>query len=153
MTTHTIIYLLIISAGIGAIIAFVINSLNDYLLKKRLSVIHPDTMISIDVFKIMNPIESMKIGIYSIFFMSFISVLTFLILWMMPFFQAVAGGNVFVGAAIYSFAIYLVMMLVFLPLVHRGFFGVLYNPQTPYWSFALLVLYAILLGLLVPFVM
>jgi hypothetical protein len=145
-------YLLIAAAGVGFLATLIINAVNDWLLKKRWSVIHPDTMISIDVFKIMNPIESMKKGLYSLFVGGWIGTFVFLLLWITPFYQGFAGGSVWIGAAVYCFAIYIVMMLIFLPLVHRGFFGVLYHPRTPYWSFALIALYAVLLGLLVPLV-
>ena len=143
-------YLLVVSAGIGFIIAFLINNLNDWLLKKRWSVVHPDTMISIDIFNTQNPVEAMKQGMYMLFMGSWVSTLVFMILWTLPFFQSFAAGSIIVAAGTYSFAIYVVMMLVFLPIVHRGFFGVLYHPRVPYWSFALLILYAVLLAILVP---
>jgi hypothetical protein len=145
-------YLLLASAGVGFIIALLLNSLNDYLLKKRISVVHPDTMISIDIFKTMNPVEAMKQGMYMLFLMSWVSVLGFIVFWSIPFFQEVSNYSLWIGAFLYSFLIYVGMMLVFLPLVHRGFFGVLYHPKTPYWSAALLAIYAVLLALLAPYV-
>lgn len=143
-------YLLVVSAGIGFLIVMIINNLNDWLLKKRWSVIHPDTMISVDVFKTMNPVEAMKQGMYMLFLGGWLGTLVFMILWSLPFFQSFSAGNIWVAAGFYSFAIYIVMMLLFLPVVHRGFFGVLYHPRVPYWSFILLALYAVLLALIVP---
>jgi hypothetical protein len=149
----SIAYLLLTAAGIGFLSTFIINYINDYLLKRRWSVIHPDTMISIDIFKIMNPIEAMKQGMYSLFLGGWVGTLVFMLLWLTPFYQEFTGGNIWIGAAVYCFAIFIVMMLAFLPVVHRGFFGVLYHQRTPYWSFALLALYAVLLALLVPLVL
>jgi hypothetical protein len=143
-------YLLVASAGAGFLITLIINSLNDWLLKKRWSVIHPDTMISVDIFKTMNPVQAMKEGMYMIFLGGWVGTLLFIILWTMPFMQLFSGGNIWIAAGVYSFAIYVVMMLVFLPIVHRGLFGVLYHPRVPYWSFVLLAIFAILLALIVP---
>lgn len=143
-------YLLVVSAGIGFLITFIINNVNDWLLKKKWSVIHPDTMISMDIFRTMNPVEAMKQGIYMLFLGGWVSTLLFMVLWSLPFFQAFAGGSIWVATGTFAFAIYLVMMAAFLPIVHKGFFGVLYHPRVPYWSFALLALYAVLLAILVP---
>jgi hypothetical protein len=148
-----LLYLTVAAAGAGFIATFIINVVNDYLLKKRLSVIHPDTMISVDVFKIMHPIDSMKIGMYSLFLGGWFGTLAFMLLWLTPFYQMLVNSNIWVAAALYAFGVYIFMMLAFLPVVRRGFFGVLYHPKVPYWSFALLVLYAVLLALLVPIVL
>lgn len=153
MTIDGFAYLVILAAGVGFLITLIINVLNDWLLKKRLSVVHPDTMISIDFLKVTNPVQAMKDGLYSIFLAGWFSVIVFMLLWLTPFLQTLANGNIWVAAFIYSFAIYLFMMLVVMPIAGRGAFGVLYNPQTPYWSFGLLLLYAVLLALIVPIVL
>jgi hypothetical protein len=146
-------YLAITAAGVGFLITLIINVMNDLLLKKRLSVVHPDTMISVDFLKIMNTIQAMKDGMYSLLLAGWVSVFIFMLLWLTPMFQLFANSNIWVAACIYSFCIYIFMMLILMPLAKRGLFGVLYNPQTPYWSFFLLLVYAVLLALFVPVVL
>lgn len=147
---NTVFYLLFVSAGIGFIITIIIDAINDALLRRGWSVVKLDTLLH-PLFRTRGSIAKEKEGFAELLIAGWFLTLGFLVLWIASFFTGFTN-SVIVAALTYAFCTYLVIMLVLLPVVHLGFFGLHYNKRVPLSAAIILLLYAFILSFLITLI-
>ena len=129
---------------IGLISTLLLFFLNKVLQQLKLSVISPEMMIGFDILKIRKNRKLCQTdGFLTLLLSGTASGILF------TFLYEIISLDAYILGLIYSMTIWLILMFIILPAVHRGFLGLKFHKQVPFSSLVLLGTYGILLGFLI----
>lgn len=145
---NLLVYLVVAAAGIGFLSVIILSWINEYLYEHGWSVIDLERTFTA-LLKTQQPLVAEREGFITLLFSGWFTTLGFLFLWLIPFFQSFVQ-YAFIGALLYCFCAWIIIMLLLLPLANKGFFGKRHHNHVPFSTGLLLFIYAVLLAMLVP---
>lgn len=128
---------------IGLISTLLLFFFNKVLQQFKLSVINPDMMVGFDILRIRKNMRLCQtLGFLTLLLLGTASGILF------TFLYEIISLDAYILGLIYSMTIWLILMFIILPIVHRGILGLKFHRQVPLSSLVLLGTYGILLGFL-----
>jgi hypothetical protein len=142
-------YILLSTAGIGFLSMIMLAWINDWLFKRGWSVIELE-LAFVALLPNRDRMVAEREGLVTLLFAGWFLTLGFVLLWLMPWFNQ-AFPTVFLATIVYVAMAWLVVMLVLLPLLNKGFFGSKHHELLPCSAAILLFCYAALLAFFTHF--
>ena len=148
MFFSAIVLLLIIAAGISILAVLFTLGVHDVLRRFHRNILQLDTVFA-HVFGAKTERDKLTHGPLSLFVVGWASVIAFLIVWRLPVFTDVTHGSVVFSAFMFGLALYLALMIVFLPIYRLGAFGRGHDRLVPYWGALFVLVFVVAVAVLV----
>lgn len=143
--------IIILAAGVAILAVIATIGIHDALRRFHRDILELDTAFAV-AFGAQGHEERSKHGIVSFFLVAWAIVIAFFILKQIPSFNELTRGSDLAAAGIFGLALYLALMLVFLPIFRLGAFGRGHHRLVPYWGAFFVAVFVAIAAVLVAIV-